>query len=363
MRFILLWFINKVGMAMNRKVVYLLVLAVGATSVAATTRAQGISDRVRLARGSESGEITATTPHEITLKGGSGGSRTIALNLVKTVVFDDEPAELSQARVKAANGAYEDAQELLAKIDSSSVNRPLIQQDIEFYNAWSAGKLALAGSAEIADAGRQLNNFVRSYPQNFHNLAAIELMGDLLMASQRYEAAEKQYAEIAKAPWPDYRMRASVAAGRSLQAQGKHAEAIAQFDAALAVNDDNADSKNQRLAATLAKAISLSETGGVDKAVGTIEKVIQDADPQERELHARAYIALGRCYAEAGKTKDALLAFLHVDVLYSNVPEAHAEALAQLVPLWASLGQEARSREAKQLLQERYANSQWAKQP
>ena len=37
--------------------------------------------------------------------------------------------------------------------------------------------------------------------------------------------------------------------------------------------------------------------------------------------------------------------FLHVDVLYSTVPDAHAEALAHLVPLWKAVGQEERSRE------------------
>jgi tetratricopeptide (TPR) repeat protein len=150
--------------------------------------------------------------------------------------------------------------------------------------------------------------------------------------------------------------------GRSLQAQGKHPEAIQQFDAALAIIDDGPDSQNQRLAATLGKAVSLAESGGGEEAVGIIEKVIHDADPQQKELHARAYNALGRCYEKAGKTKDALLAYLHVDVLYSNVPEAHAEALAQLVPLWKAIGQEERAREARQLLEDRYGKSRWAQQ-
>ena len=93
----------------------------------------------------------------------------------------------------------------------------------------------------------------------------------------------------------------------------------------------------------------------------SIEEVIPDADPEQKELQARAYNALGNCYEKARKTKDALLAFLHVDVLYSTVPEAHAEALSHLVPLWKAVGQEARAREAKQTLQEKYANSKWAK--
>jgi tetratricopeptide (TPR) repeat protein len=325
------------------------------------TYAQGVSDRVRLARGSESGEVSETTPYEVTLNKGLPGSQQIAVNQIKAILFDGEPSELGQARVNAANGAYENAMQLLEKIDLSSVKRDLIKQDIEFYKAWCAGRQALAGQGAIAEAGRQLNNFVRSYPDSFHTLEVREAMGDLLMAGGGYANAEKQYAELAKAPWPDYKMRAAVAIGRSLQAQKKHAQAIQQFDAALAIPDESADAQNQRLAATLGKAISLADTGGVDQAVGVIEKVIHDADPEQKELHARACLALGKCYETAGRTKDALIWFLHVDVLYNTVPEAHAEALSHLVPLWTAIGQDERAREARQLLQERYGASRWAK--
>jgi tetratricopeptide (TPR) repeat protein len=301
------------------------------------------------------------TPLGVTLNKGLPGDRTIAVNEIRSVIFDGEPTELSQARVNAANGAYQNALENLAKIDTSTVPRDFIHEDIEFYKAWCAGHLALGGEGEIVEAGRQLNAFARSHPENFHYLAAVEMMGDLLMAGEQFGKAQTQYAILAKAPWPDYKMRAAVLIGRTLQAQGKHAEAIRQFDEALAITDDGPDSANQRLAATLGKAVSLAETGGLEEAVAIIEKVIHDADPQQKELHARAYNALGRCYEKAGKTKDALLAYLHVDVLYNNVPEAHAEALAHLAPLWTAIGQEARARETRQLLEDRYSKSRWAR--
>ncbi len=302
------------------------------------------------------------TQTEITLNKGLPGNRPIAVNQIRSVVFDSEPSELSQARISAANGNYQKALDALEKIDIAAIRRDFIKQDIEFYKAFCAGKLAISGNGEIVDAGRQLNSFVRAYPKNFHYLAATELMGDLLMADGRFEPAQKQYAELAKAPWPDYKIRAAVAAGRTLQAQNKHAEAIAQFDSALSIADIGADAESQKLAATLAKAVSQSETGGVDQAVTSIESIIQSTDPQEKELHARAYNALGNCYEKAGKTKDALLAFLHVDVLYNTVPEAHAEALAHMVPLWEAIGQQERARESREQLQERYAGSPWAKQ-
>lgn len=301
------------------------------------------------------------TAHQVTVKKGSAGDRDIAVNEIKTIQFDGEPAELSQARLNAGNGNYEDALELLKKIDVAKINRDFLKQDVEFYKGWCAARLALTGQGEITDAGRQLNAFVRAYPNNFHYLAAREMMGDLLMAGGAHGKAEVQYAELAKAPWPDYKMRAAVAMGRSLQAQGKHAEAIAQFDSALAMPGDDT-ATNERLSATLGKAMSLAEIGGVDEAVGIVEKVIHDTDPQQKELHARAYNSLGSCYEKAGKTKEALLAFLHVDVLYNTVPEAHAEALSHLTTLWKAIGQDERARESRQMLDERYGGSRWAKQ-
>jgi tetratricopeptide (TPR) repeat protein len=330
--------------------------------ISATTYGQGVADRVRLVRGSEAGEVTNMTSQQLTLNKGLTGPRDIPVNEIRSVQFDGEPAELSQARTNAANGAYQNALEALAKIDVGKVDRDYIKQDVEFYKGWCAAKLALAGQGEITDAGRQLNTFVRSYPNNYHYLAARETMGDLLMAGGGYDKAEVQYAELAKAPWPDYKMRAAVAAGRSLQAQNKHAQAIQQFDAALATPGDDAAAQNERLSATLGKAVSVAETGSVDEAVGIIEKIIHDADPQQKELHARAYNALGNCYEKAGKSKEALLAFLHVDVLYNTVPEAHAEALAHLTALWKAIGQDERARESRQTLAERYAGSRWAKQ-
>jgi len=338
-----------------------LVVSLAALLTASTVPAAGGSDRVRTHGGSVAGEITSMTPLEITIDKGSAGNSKIPVNQIRSVLFDGEPPELTQARLNAKNGGYSTAIERLDAIDSSSVERDAIREDVEFYLALCAAKDALGGKGGVTEAGRTLNVFVRRHPQNFHYLEAVEMMGDLLMASGKYAAAQKQYAELAKAPWPDYKMRAAVLLGRTLAAQGKHPEAIDEFDVVLASTDTSSIVREQKLSATLAKAVSLSETGHLEDAVRAIEQMIQDTDPEQKELQARAYNALGDCYERAGRTKDALLAFLHVDVLYSTVPDAHAEALSHLSKLWESVGQQARAREARRLLNEQYGASRWAK--
>jgi tetratricopeptide (TPR) repeat protein len=339
-----------------------LLILILALTLASQASAQPATDRLRLTRGNDAGEVTDMSPLEVTVNSPTTGEHKVPVNTIKAILFHGEPSELSQARVSVGNGSYDKALVALKKVDSAELKRDFVKQEAEFFKAYCAAKSALAGSGEIGDAGRQFSNFVRAYPKNYHYLEAAEIMGDLLMAGARYEPAEKFYGELAKAPWPDYKMRAAVAMGRSLQAQKKHPEAIKQFEAALAIDDDSPDGQKQKLAATLGKAVSLAESGKEDEAVGTIEKIIQDADPTEKELQARAHNALGACYEKAGRNKDALFSYLYVDVVYNTVPDSHAEALARLATLWKAVGQEERSREARKMLQDKYAGSRWARE-
>jgi len=339
-----------------------LLVTIGITLATGTANAQATADRLRLTKGSEAGEVIDMSPTEVTVKKTPAGERKIAVNTIKTLTFHGEPLELTQARVNAGNGGFSKALELLDKINVAAIKRDYVKQDVEYYKALCAARLALGGTGEIGKAGQQLSSFARGNPKSFHFLEAAEVIGDLLMAGERYPQAEKTYGELAKAPWPEYKIRSAVAVGRSLQAQNKPADAIKQFDAALAVVDDTPESQKQKLAATLGKAVSLAESGKGDEAVTTIEKIIQDADPSDKELQARAHNALGTCYEKAGRKKDALFSFLYVDVIYNTIPEAHAEALSHLTALWKAVGQDERSREARQMLLDKYAGSRWAKE-
>jgi tetratricopeptide (TPR) repeat protein len=324
--------------------------------------AQTVLDRVRTADGTETGKVTKMTPLAVTLDKASAGIQEIPVNEISTILFDEEPPELTQARINARNGGYATALDALKKIEIGRLERPFIAEDVQFYRALCEAKLALGGTGTIQEAGRALNGFVRRHPDNYHQFEAVEVMGDLLMAGKQWQSAHEQYAKLDSAPWPDYRMRAAVLVGRTLQAQGQHPAAIDEFDKVLAMPGDEGDIQQQKLTATLGKAESYAATGKIDEAVKMIEQVVRDANPEQMELHARAYNALGRSYEEAGKPKDALLAYLHVDVLYNTVPEAHAEALSHLVKLWQAVGQGERSREARETLEAKYAGSRWAQE-
>ena len=75
---------------------------------------------------------------------------------------------------------------------------------------------------------------------------------------------------------------------------------------------------------------------------------------------ARLYNALGRCYLKQNKPKDAVMAYLHTDVLFYADADAHAEALFHLSKLWSDINKSDRAVAARNTLRERYAGSVWA---
>jgi tetratricopeptide (TPR) repeat protein len=318
------------------------------------------ADKVRLLQGGQSnGRLTSITPDELVLESGST-KKTFPVNEVDLVQFDSEPSELTQARVAVHAGRYDDATALLGKIDASDTKRPEIAGDVEYYKALAAARTALAGAGSKADAGRQLLNFEGAHKTSYHYYEACETLGDLLAALNKFDKAESFYAKLSGAPWPDYKLRAGVLVGRSAVSQQQFERAIGQFDEVLASETSSKEADRQKLSAALGKASALAGAGKTDEAIKSVEEIIAKADAENQELHARAYTILGNCYKAANKKKEALLAFLHVDLLYPRFAEQHAEALSNLSTLWAEVDKPERATQARNTLKEKYPDSAWA---
>ena len=334
-----------------------LILAIAACLLICTTAIA--ADAVRLSGGKTvSGEITGMTAQEVSVKS-LGKTKPLAVNQIVSISFDDAPKTLNLARLAAGNGRYEDALKMLEKIKVADIRNGMAKQDVAFYKAMCAARLALAGNGEISAAGKQMNDFVRAYPQNYHWYEANELIGDLLVANKSFGRAAEYYDKLAKAPWPEYQIRAQVAIGEAKLAEGKTQEAHRAFESAMATNATGEAAITQKLYAKLGKARCLSEEGKTDEAVKLVHDIIINADAEEKLLMATAYNSLGTALRKAGKPNDALLAFLHVDVLYFAVSEEHAEALANLAELWNEVHRPQRAAEARQTLEKRYKNSRW----
>jgi tetratricopeptide (TPR) repeat protein len=329
-------------------------------------QAQGNFDRIVRRNGSDRGEVTQINSQEVTLSKG-GVAKRIPSEEIRSIHFAGEPAELNQARLAVARGQYGEAQKILAGLSRDGIGRDAIIQDIDYYDTLCAANLALAGQGTLDQAIGQVSDYFSRHRKSYHLPAAIELWGDLLMRAGKQDEARRQYEKLAKARSPIYKMRSALLVGQSYQTQEKHNLAQAEFEKVLqqATEPSVANSsvvQEQKLAAQLGKAISQAATGAVDVALETVKQVIAQADPEDARLQGQAYNALGECYLNIGDQKAALYAFLHVDLLYSKVPELHAQALSQLARLWPVLGYELRGRDARQKLNKWYPASRWASQ-
>jgi tetratricopeptide (TPR) repeat protein len=190
-----------------------------------------------------------------------------------------------------------------------------------------------------------------------------ELLGQLQMEKGNDSAAALAFRELATAPIGDVKLKASVWEGRLLIKAGKFAEAQAKLEEVIAANAKTPAEKLRQQEALLAKGDCLVKQKKLDEAEQMFRKVIDESSPEEAELQATTCNALGDVLREAGKPKEALLAYLEVDLLYSTQKAAHARAIYYIALLWDRVGRSDNATEAREKLKRLYPDSSWAKQP
>ncbi len=311
-------------------------------------------DMVRLGKKTVSGKITKMTSREVTLEH-DGKIERFPAGLIDSIRLAEEPPRLTTARSAILSGRYEDASRNLGEINLDQIPSDPIRQEVEFYQALAAAELARRGIGNLRDAGSQAIDFVNRYPNSYHWYAANELVGDLLMEIRRETNALEYYRAIEDVPWKSLQARAKYKIGKALLAAGRPQEAQASFEL---IDDLGADAPLPLLAG-LGKARCLLAQGKGDEALALTQKVLNQVDPENKLVGAEAYNTLGNCLRKAGRNEEALLAFLHVDILYFADADAHAEALANLAELWNQMHRPDRAAEANKTLQNRYRNSRW----
>lgn len=308
------------------------------------------------------GTITATTSDQVTIRTRTGDT-VFPVDEIQKIMFAEDPKELRRARDLVGRDQLESARSELQKVSTAGITRPEVLQDIAFYKAYVDGKLAISGGGDKTAAVTALRDFAEN-PANRnspHYYDCVQLLGDLAVALGRNDAATKYYGLLEKAPWPAYQMRAGVLLARALYANRQIKESLDKYNSLLAMPRDDARSREQKLFAQIGKAECTAELGQPEEGIAVLDKIITENDPQKNALlFARAYNALGTCYLKLNKPKDALLAYLHVDLLFFHDPDSHAEALYHLRKLWGTVNRPERARQADNLLKTRYGGTAWA---
>ena len=336
-----------------------------ALALVATVRSASAQtpDRVVTRTGTITGRVIGTDTGEVQIEDRSGETKRVPIDQIREVVFGGEPQELKAARTMLGRGRPADALEELGKIQPGDLDgaEQILLDEVEYVRAAAAARGALASGADPRDPGKQVADFLARHPQSHHAYDLHELLGDLLARAGLPDKALAEYAKLAAGP-PAFKVRAASARAAMLLEQEKHAAALGEFDAALAVDAQDDASLAQKSAAELGRARCLAALGKGDEAVGIVREVIRQADPEDAGVLGGAYAALGQAYrAIPGKEQDALIAFLTVDLVYNASPDTHAEALFNLVDLWEKAANPERARESRALLESTYPGSKWTK--
>lgn len=329
-------------------------------AVAAVANAETMDQIVPFHGSPSSGKVVEMSTTEVKLET-RGKVNNFAVNEIRRIQYAEDVPELRRAREDAGSGQFEQALDAIKRVDAASVSRDLVIADVEYYTALCQGRIALTGGGDKAAATATMLEFVKKNPNSYHFFEAAQLLGDLSMTVENYDSALRYYGAIAKAPWPDYVQRAALLEAGAMAAAGKYAEAKTRYESVAASPLDTPDAVRSKSFATIGLAVCQSEAGAPDQGIAAVNEVIAKNDPQDTELFGTAYNALGKCHLKANRPKEALLAYLHTDLLFYAKPELHAEALYNLSKLWAALNKSDRAQNARNTLVERYAGSVWAK--
>ncbi len=306
------------------------------------------------------GAIQSMSADEIVIKT-TGVSRTFQVNEIAKVTYADDPGELRTARDRIMAGRLENALTLLEEISLGDNARNVVKQDRDYYIGYCKAKLALTGSGDKKAAARALQDFVKDPgKKSYHYYEANEILGDLAMGLGLFDTAVGFYGKVGEAAWPEYKLRASVKSAKADMLSQKFGEALKRFQSVIDSSATGEDAIHEKQLARAGLAHCLAETGKAEDGLKIVQTLIDNNDPKNVALFARAYNAMGACYRATGKPKDAILAYLHTDILFYGDADAHAESLYHLSKLWAEVKKSTRSVSARSLLQTRYGGSYWA---
>jgi tetratricopeptide (TPR) repeat protein len=345
-----------------RRHVFPPVLAVLLVGVAWVVPASARGDEVSLIRGTTVkqqiggrvlGQVQSESPTEVVVQLGAS-TISVPTDQIVSIRYDGQTATFQLAESRESAGQLAEAADLFKKAATETAGRPYPLQAALFREARVLGDLALVEPERMKEARDKLNQFLRTYAHSRHLVAARETLARLQIHAGDFAGADATIAELAK--FPKAGDRAAVLRTKVLARQGKHNDAIAELDRL--ITSSQKGSERQR-AAMLAKAENLAGMKKFKEAETLVREVIQANPPEDAAAQAPAYNTLGDCLRAANRPKEALIAYLHTDMLYSKDKEEHPRALHEISAMFRLLKQDARADEFAQRLKQEYPRSAW----
>lgn len=311
------------------------------------------------------GKIVEISPTAIVIQSG-GNNQTVKASEVDRTTFADASGPVKQAITQFQTNRLNDCLDTIEKIKPADLpkNRFVIAE-LAYCKAMAKSVEALRGAdITLSDARTEMNSFLTKFPKSYHYYPASKTFAELAMATgsaQAIAAAKSKYKELLSSNWPELILLGHLELGKIALIENKPDQALAQFKK---IAEDSKASSQQadelKLVAKCRAAQAKAMQGDTATAIKEIQAIIKKESSDNKLLFANAYNALGHCHLKAGSKKEALLAFLHTQMLYSSLADTHAEALYHLFSLWNDLSYPDRARETQQMLRSSLRNTYYA---
>ncbi len=331
---------------------------IAATFAASSLRAEDLIDR-RGATSALRGDVTEVSRTEVVIKSRNNQREyRVPANEIERLRWQGEPAQLTQARVEERNGQFDKAIATYeaARKDAASAN---LTTDLEFLIARVTALRALADEENYDEAIKLLEKFRTDHPSSFRYFESLKLLARLYMAKPDVEKANTTMKLLSEAPWNDFKMEADILQAQVALANGKIEAALAPLDSVLRVTPSTPAEWSRHYDALLAKATCLQKQAKFQEAIDLLTSVLDEAPEEDAKMLAETCVRLGDCYQAAGRTKEAILAYLRVDILFPKQKTHRAEALYYLSRLFAQDGKFDKAADAQARLQQAYPHSPW----
>ncbi len=320
-----------------------------------------------------SGTFESVSPEAVVLVDADGGKTTIPADAILWTQYDGEPIEFAAVRAETENGEYAAALEKLAAISDDELvalrkSNERAAQEFDWLKAEATARDALAGAdkTKLNAAARLLTAFVKNAPTHCRYFEAVELAGEVALKLGRPDAATPLFERLAASTVPTIQARGKIALGEAALDAKNFDAAQTLFNEALQAAESSAENAesvgatatfagtNVRILARLGAARVLAERGELADAEKAFAAVLAETPNAATLLQAKIYNALGKARADAGKPKEAIVAYLHVELLYRRATAERVQALKALAELWPKTDRPERADDAKKTLRERF---------
>lgn len=334
----------------------------GLCSLALVGTASAADSITKKSGGRVSGKITGGSKTELIIKPTTSDAVNVPANDLLVVDFDEATPDMKLGHADENSGRFDAAVQRITKSKTETkTDSELLKGEFDYALARLQARIALADPTKRDDAIKQLQDFQKAHSDHFRYYESMALLGQVQLAKQDFDAARKSFDALAQSPWNESKLAAKIATGRILMGESKLDEAVQAFDEAISAAGTGSGESGRKYEAMLGKARALISQSKHDEALKVLDEVTLNASPEDTALQAEAYVLQGNALQALSRAKEAVLAYLHVDILFPRESGYHAESLYNMTKLWKAVQLPERGLEAEAKLQSSYPNSEWTK--